>query len=485
MDDKLKAYAETIYEQSLHESVQILTDERADYFRQVAAQKRAPNLPFSGADLQAIMRLYVQHIERCMEAKLESYRKAFNEVQKVPTEKELSEILQEVEDTQKLQINQSSHALQHFMKSHGIDGDLKGSLAPNGARGHDRVLQKWKIWRGEIQLKKPPRADDQEFARMAIDEARKSLAEADARLHPKVGAVVVKDGRVLSAAHRGESPGCHAEYIALEEKLRNTPVAGATVYTTLEPCTTRNHPKIPCALRLVERRVARVVIGMLDPNPAITGKGQRALRKARITTDFFPSALMDEVEELNREFTRTYEAQGGDVQEGMGLETNPPQALEALVSSDVTGGAAAPEQKSAIRLAIKSAVYSRDFGGVAIVAELDNPTANHDQVTDWSLKIRDPGTTLRGGPGRATFLCGAPWWPSTPFDLEAKKMTRGAVFFPCDATWTNALPTEPLRGRLIAHLFLSTQVEEDVEIYSMKRLQEWEAKPGSQDESAV
>lgn len=150
----------------------------------------------------------------------------------------------------------------------------------------------------------PQAPDDREFARMAIDEARKSMSEKDGRAHPKVGAVVVKDGRVLSTAYRGERPSNHAEYVALEKKLSDEAVAGATVYTTLEPCTTRNHPKVPCAVRLIERRVARVVIGMLDPDVRITGRGQRKLRSGGITTDFFPPDLMAEAEELNREFTR-------------------------------------------------------------------------------------------------------------------------------------------------------------------------------------
>src|SRR5712664_3396085 len=57
--------------------------------------------------------------------------------------------------------------------------------------------------------------DDRKFARMAIIEARKSTSEADGRPHPLVGAVVVKNGQVLSIAHRGEIPGNHAEYTAL------------------------------------------------------------------------------------------------------------------------------------------------------------------------------------------------------------------------------------------------------------------------------
>lgn len=59
--------------------------------------------------------------------------------------------------------------------------------------------------------------NDSKFMRLAIEEARKSVSENDNRVHPKVGAVVVKDGQVLSTAYRGEQPGNHAEYVALEK----------------------------------------------------------------------------------------------------------------------------------------------------------------------------------------------------------------------------------------------------------------------------
>lgn len=146
--------------------------------------------------------------------------------------------------------------------------------------------------------------EDRKFAQLAIGEAAKSEPEDDGRIHPKVGAVVAKDGVILSKAHRGENPKCHAEFIALEKKLNEDLIANATVYTTLEPCTTRNHPKIPCAQRLAERRVARVFIGMLDPNRDISGKGCQHLRDAGIEIQFFPADLMKQVEEMNREFIR-------------------------------------------------------------------------------------------------------------------------------------------------------------------------------------
>ena len=145
---------------------------------------------------------------------------------------------------------------------------------------------------------------DLRYMRMAIDASKKSQSEPG-KVSPMVGAVVVKDDQILTEAYRGEQePGEHAEFTALEKKLGDSTLAGATVYTTLEPCTTRGHPKIPCAHRLIERKVARVVIGMLDPNPAIQGKGYQLLRDHNIAAAIFPSALAAEVEDLNRHFRR-------------------------------------------------------------------------------------------------------------------------------------------------------------------------------------
>lgn len=108
----------------------------------------------------------------------------------------------------------------------------------------------------------------------------------------------------LAKAHRGEKSKSHAEYVALEDKLPDDLIAGATVYTTLEPCATRKHPKIPCAQRIIDRRVARVVIGMLDPNPDIRGLGDQLLSEAGIEIQLFPRDLRSQVEEINRDFIR-------------------------------------------------------------------------------------------------------------------------------------------------------------------------------------
>lgn len=139
---------------------------------------------------------------------------------------------------------------------------------------------------------------DRKFCEAAIVESKKSITEDDGEPHPCVGVLIVKDGKILATGHRGESgDGDHGEYCALK-KLNETDLQGATVYTTLEPCTERNPPKKSCTERLIASKVARVVSGMPDKDESVYGHS--SLVEAGIEIGFFPHDLMQELLALNK-----------------------------------------------------------------------------------------------------------------------------------------------------------------------------------------
>ncbi len=118
---------------------------------------------------------------------------------------------------------------------------------------------------------------DRAIMRRCIELARRALGRTSP--NPMVGAVIVKDGEIIGEGFHPRAGEPHAEVFALKAAGENA--RGATIYVSLEPC---NHygRTPPCSEALVAAGVAKVVVGMVDPNPLVAGGGIARLRAAGI-----------------------------------------------------------------------------------------------------------------------------------------------------------------------------------------------------------
>ncbi len=116
--------------------------------------------------------------------------------------------------------------------------------------------------------------------------------------NPQVGAVIVKEDRVIGRGYHTKCGELHAEREALAdcERQGNDP-AGATLYVTLEPCCHQGKQP-PCTDAVIAAGITRVVVGSPDPNPLVAGKGNAALRAAGIQVD--EGCLTAECDKLNQ-----------------------------------------------------------------------------------------------------------------------------------------------------------------------------------------
>lgn len=127
----------------------------------------------------------------------------------------------------------------------------------------------------DVQLSSPEfTAEDFHFMAMALRLAEQGRFTTTP--NPRVGCVLVKDGKHLAEAAHLKAGELHAEALAL--LLAGTAAQGATAYVTLEPCS--HHGRTPpCADALIAAGIKRVVVAMSDPNPLVSGKGLQRLRE--------------------------------------------------------------------------------------------------------------------------------------------------------------------------------------------------------------
>jgi diaminohydroxyphosphoribosylaminopyrimidine deaminase/5-amino-6-(5-phosphoribosylamino)uracil reductase len=235
----------------------------------------------------------------------------------------------------------------------------------------------------------PAGVDDLTHMRRAIELA--ASARSVAHPNPWVGCVIVPGG--FTGATR-EPGGSHAEAVALA--AAGNAARGATVYTTLEPCAPFDGKRTPsCAEALVEAGVARVVIGLADPDPRVGGKGIDLLRAAGI--EVVLGAAEDQVRELLAPYI-THRLTG-----------RPYVLLKLAASAD--GRTAAPDGTS------------QWITGDAARADAHRLRAESDAVLVGAGTVRtdDPSLTVRHGvEGR------------DPRRVVLGKAPAGAKVHPCD-----------------------------------------------------
>lgn len=155
----------------------------------------------------------------------------------------------------------------------------------------------WKYFQGifytQISKKKEGiELTDKEYMLRAISLAKKG--EGWTNPNPMVGAVIVRDGRIIGEGYHKKYGELHAErnaFASLKESAK-----GATMYVTMEPCC--HYGKTPpCTQAIIEHKIGKVVIGSKDPNPKVSGKGVQILKEAGISVveDF----LREECDKLN------------------------------------------------------------------------------------------------------------------------------------------------------------------------------------------
>ncbi|WP_375580779.1 bifunctional diaminohydroxyphosphoribosylaminopyrimidine deaminase/5-amino-6-(5-phosphoribosylamino)uracil reductase RibD [Marivirga tractuosa] len=138
---------------------------------------------------------------------------------------------------------------------------------------------------------------DELFMQRALQLA--GFGKASVSPNPMVGCVIVLDGKIIGEGWHQKAGEPHAEVLAIRSVKNDDLLKFATAYVTLEPCA--HYGKTPpCAELLVEKQLKRVVIGAVDPNPLVAGKGIKILKKAGIEVE--TAVLEKECLALNRAF---------------------------------------------------------------------------------------------------------------------------------------------------------------------------------------
>ena len=182
---------------------------------------------------------------------------------------------------------------------YGRSGEIPEPTVKSGWEKEDRYLLStlgifpgFFFWGEKLSMNQ-----DIYFMQLALDLAQKARGYTSP--NPMVGAIIVKNGKVIGSGFHQRAGMPHAEIIALRQVGKEA--AGATMYVTLEPCAHTGRTA-PCTEKIIAAGIKRVVVAMTDPNPLVNGKGIKQLKAAGLEVQC--GVLAQEARQLNEAFIK-------------------------------------------------------------------------------------------------------------------------------------------------------------------------------------
>lgn len=260
---------------------------------------------------------------------------------------------------------------------------------------------------------------DAHFMRLALVEAEHGRGTTHP--NPMVGAVIVCEGQVIAAGFHERAGLPHAEVMALRAAA-DRPLHDCTIYVTLEPCS--HHGRTPpCADAVIQAGFARVVCGMIDPNPLVGGRGVERIRAAGI--DVTVGVLEAECRALNEAFITAFTCGRPWVSAKIASSLDGRIATRTGNSQWITG----PEARlhghtlraSHDAILIGSGTLHADQPRLTARIPGQSPRQPHRYAIDTRLRIADDAPLLDTNDAPVTLLCG----PEAPAERVRQLQDRG------------------------------------------------------------
>ncbi len=274
-------------------------------------------------------------------------------------------------------------------------------------------------------------------------EALRLAAQGQGRTapNPPVGAVVVREGRIVGRGYHRRAGEPHAEVLALTEAGEEA--RGATLYVTLEPCP--HHGRTPpCTEAITAAGIARVVFAVIDPNPIVEGRGGARLEESGIAVEVGDGA--EAARELLRFYAHHVRTGRPYVLYKYAMSLDGRVAAEAGAPLHLTG-AAADEEVHALRDQLDAVMV----GVGTVIADDPRLTTRHPRgrdalrvVVDSHLRTPAAARLLREGRSPVVVACRAP----APPERARRLREAGAEILPIDADGSAGVALDGLLSAL-------------------------------------